>query len=392
MKTNQHQSFEKLKNYCEVEGFKGWDPYDGLNSKVFKAFKLDKVQFFRLAWIQLFKRNPINLRTLMMVPKEYNPKGLGLFLTGYSNLYKADPKEAYLEKIDFLATKLIELKTDGYSGACWGYNFDWQSRAFFLPKETPTVVATTFIASALMDAYEVTKKQTYLDVAISSAEFVVKDLHRTPKKEGFIFSYSPFDDTCVYNASLLGSKLLARIYSYTHDKALLEAARGSVVACAKAQREDGAWIYGEMGIQDWVDSFHTGYNLECISEYQKYTRDTRFRPHIDKGLAYYLENFFLEDGTPKYYDNKTYPIDIHAPAQLVATLTRMGKLQENRELIDRVLDWTIKHMQDDKGYFYYQLKQGVSSKIPYMRWAQAWMFYALSFLKAQDDNKPKDMH
>ena len=62
-------SFNKLKDYCESEDFKGWDPYDGLNSKLFKAFKLDKVQFFRLAWIQLFKRNPVNLRTVTMVPK-----------------------------------------------------------------------------------------------------------------------------------------------------------------------------------------------------------------------------------------------------------------------------------------------------------------------------------
>lgn len=373
-------SFQKLKHYCEIEGFKGWDPYDGLNSKVFKALHMDKVPFFRLAWIQLFKRNPLNLRTMMMVPKEYNPKGLGLFLTGYCNLYQADPKSDYLEKIDFLANKLIELKTPRFSGACWGYNFDWQSRAFFLPKGTPTVVATSFIASALMDAYEITKNSAYLEVALTSAEFVRKDLHRTPKTEGFIFSYSPFDETCVYNASLLGSKLLARIYSYTKEEALLEAAKGSVIACANAQREDGAWIYGELALQSWVDSFHTGYNLECIHEYQRYSGDESFQSHIDKGLRYYLEHFFLEDGTPKYYDNKTYPIDIHAPAQLIATLYRLDALQENKELVDRVLAWTIDHMQDPKeGYFYYQLKQTKSSKIPYMRWAQAWMFYAFSF-------------
>ena len=30
-------SFRLLKEYCENEGFKGWDPYDGLNSKVFQA-------------------------------------------------------------------------------------------------------------------------------------------------------------------------------------------------------------------------------------------------------------------------------------------------------------------------------------------------------------------
>ena len=30
------QSFQKLKTYCEAENFAGWDPYDGLNSKVFQ--------------------------------------------------------------------------------------------------------------------------------------------------------------------------------------------------------------------------------------------------------------------------------------------------------------------------------------------------------------------
>jgi hypothetical protein len=35
-------------------------------------------------------------------------------------------------------------------------------------------------------------------------------------------------------------------------------------------------------------------------------------------------------------------------------------------------------MFNKKGYFYYQLKKGVSSKIPYMRWSNAFMFNALS--------------
>ena len=372
-------SFDKLKNYCESENFKGWDPYDGLNSKVFKFFKMDKVPFFRLAWIQLFKRNPINLRKMMLVPKEHNPKGLGLFLTGYCNLYNKEAKKEYLKKITMLADELINLQTLGFSGACWGYNFDWQSRAFFLKKGTPTVVATSFISSALLDAYDITKDKRYLDVAVSAAGFIVKDLNRTEKKEGFIFAYSPFDNTCVYNASLLGSKILARIYTYTKNEELLKDARASVLACVNAQRKDGAWVYGELGLQSWVDSFHTGYNLECIYSYQKYTKDTSFQENIDRGLKYYLENFFLKDGTPKYYDNKTYPIDVHAPAQFIATLYHLDILKEKKELANKVLDWTINNMQDKKGYFYFQLKKGISSKIPYMRWAEAWMFYAYTF-------------
>ena len=83
-----------------------------------------------------------------------------------------------------------------------------------------------------------------------------------------------------------------------------------------------------------------------------------------------------------------YPIDIHAPAQMVITMSKLGKFKEHKELIDKVLLWTIKNMQYDKGYFYYQINKHFSSKIAYMRWAQAWMFYALStYLKFDEYEK-----
>ena len=41
-------------------------------------------------------------------------------------------------------------------------------------------------------------------------------------------------------------------------------------------------------------------------------------------------------------------------------------------------------MQSGKGYFYYQVNRYFSSKIPYMRWAQAWMFYAFSMYLKQE--------
>ena len=74
------QSLDKLRIYCEAEDFKGWDPYDGLNSTLIKFCPFRHSNFFRLAWIQAFKKCPINLRPLFLVKKDYNPKGLALFL------------------------------------------------------------------------------------------------------------------------------------------------------------------------------------------------------------------------------------------------------------------------------------------------------------------------
>ena len=386
-------SFRFLSLYCESQHFKGWDPYDGLNSKVFQAIPfLKKSALCRLVVIQGFKRCPINLRPLALVPKEYNAKGIGLFLQGYCNLYRAiiaSPElaatlglsDVLLRRINELAALLISLQSQGYSGACWGYNFDWQARRLFLfPKYTPTVVATNFCATALMDAYELTKEQRYLDVALSSAEFVLNDLHRTECNGGFLFSYSPLqgNDT-VFNASLLGSKLLAYCYHYTGNEAYKDAARASVQACCRAQAEDGSWVYGMLPVQSWIDSFHTGYNLDGLIAYQEQTGDDSFRENIERGFDFYIRNFFEEDGCPKYYHNQKYPIDIHCPGQLFVTLYRLGKFDQYRELAEKVLQWTIRNMQDKKGYFYYQLKPGMSSKIPYMRWSNAFMFNALSY-------------
>ncbi len=380
-------SFNQLKAYCVKEDFKGYDPYDGLTSRFFNSLPLiSSNRLVRLAWIQFFKRSPVNLRSLAMVKKEYNPKGLGLFLAGYCNLFQQKPSNENLDKINFLINKLLELKTDGYSGACWGYNFDWQARAFFQPKYTPTVVASTFVANALLDAYQITKDEELIKTAKSTCDFILKDLYRTYDSKGnFSFSYSPLDKSVVFNASLLGSRLLARIYSFTGEEKLLTQAKKSVDFCCDYQKEDGSWVYGTLPFHQWIDNFHTGYNLECIADYMKFTGDYSYEPRVTKGFNYYINTFFTIEGVPKYYNNSIFPIDIHAPAQLVITLIKLQKFKEQKELLDKTLIWTIKNMQSKEGFFYYQINKYFSSRIPYIRWAQSWMFYSLSaYLKFEN--------
>lgn len=373
-------AFKNLIDYCEKESYKGWDPYDGLNSWVIQKTPLGRSRFFRLAWIQLFKRNPINLRPFFGIRKDYNPKGLGLFLIGYCSLYTKTKKKEYLEKIYFLSHHLLKLQTKGYSGACWGYNFDWQARAFFQPKYTPTVVATSFIVEALFQAYKITREIKLIEIATSASHFILKDLNKTyDERGGYTLSYSPLDKTQVFNAGLLGAKTLALIYEHTNEEYLLDEAKKIVSYVCSKQNQDGSWAYGTLSFHQWIDNFHTGYNLECIYIYQKISGDISFQENIDIGLDYYLNNFFTKEGVSKYYNDKTFPVDIHAPAQLLVTLAKMDILEEHKRLAKKVIRWTINNMQSKQGYFYYQKRRFLSSKIPYIRWAQSWMFYALSY-------------
>ena len=384
--TKIHSSLQDLKSACEAQGFKGWDPYDGLNSWLIQKTFLCKSRIFRLAWIQLFKRNPINLRTIFGIKKEYNPKGLGLFLIGYCNLYSKTPNSHYINKIEFLSSKLLELQSTGFSGACWGYNFDWQARAFYQPKFTPTVVATSFIVEALLKSYEITKNDKLLKTAVSSSKFILTDLNKTyDSNENYTLSYSPLDSTQVYNAGLLGAKALALIFKYTAERKLINEAKKIVDYVCSKQNIDGSWHYSSLRYHQWIDNFHTGYNIECIYIYQSISGDNTYQKNISIGLNFYLTQFFSHEGISKYYNDKTYPIDIHSPAQLLVTLAKINKLNPNLELIEKVISWTINNMQSKKGYFYYQKRQFFSSKIPYIRWAQAWMFYSLSYYYLQID-------
>ena len=379
MKDSVLNSFNSLEQYCKKEDFKGWDPYDGLTSKIFNALPiLPNKRISRLIWIQLIKKLPFNLRGILRIEKGYNPKGLALFISGISKISQSRNSDA-IQQINRLCEKVIELQTQGFSGSCWGYNFDWESRAFFQKKFTPTIVVTTYVSNALLDAYEATKNKDYLNLAISSKDFIIKDLKRTYNDNGNLaFSYSPFDSTSVFNASLLGAKLLSRIYTYTNEKELISLAKKAVAYCCDYQNADGSWFYSPLPFHQWIDNFHTGFNLECIYEYGLFAKDDSFEKNFNDGMSYYLKTFFDKEGRSKYYNNSLYPIDIHSPSQLIVTLAKTNLFAKNRKIIDRVVNWTIENMQSPKGYFYFQKRKFYTNKIPFMRWSEGWMFYGLA--------------
>ena len=388
--TSKKEGFTKLMNYCEKESFKGYDPFDGLNSTLFRLLPFTKrSSLIKLIWIQFFKRSPLNFRRILGIQKEYNPKGLGLFLSGYCNLYQINPSKKVLDQINFLIKEINHCKSKGYSGDCWGYNFDWQAKAFFQKEGTPSVVVTSFVGCALIDAYEITKDNNLLETVRSACSFILSDLNRTYDKEGdYSFSYSPADHTQVFNASLLGVRLLCRTYFHTREPHLIKESRKAVSFACKHQQESGAWAYSTLPFHHWIDNFHTGYNLECIYTYQFVSGDKTFQHNLEKGTDYYLNTFFEDSGLPKYYNNNRYPVDMHTTAQLIVTLSKLNLMDENKELADKVLAWSFDNMFNKKeGYFYYTKEKYFMIKIPYMRWTQAWMFLGLTHYLAFDDKK-----
>ena len=173
--------------------------------------------------------------------------------------------------------------------------------------------------------------------------------------------------------------MLVRVYSFTREERLLDYAESAYQFSTQHQLDDGSWFYGEAEIHDWIDSFHTGFNLEALHWYDKSLYKGTYESQIRRGLEFYLDNFFLDDGTPKFYPNSTYPIDIHCSAQALVTLSKLRDYDSHAvSMLEQVLRWTIENMQDPKGFFYFRKGKILKNKIPYIRWGQAWMLRGLT--------------
>jgi hypothetical protein len=138
-----------------------------------------------------------------------------------------------------------------------------------------------------------------------------------------------------------------------------------------------------------VDNFHTGFNLVALHDWIKATRKHEWMPKLKGAYSYFLETFWLENGCPKYYSDSLYPVDIHASAQGIVTCVKLAAIDNrSQDLVKRIALWAINNMQSANGYFYYQKTRYWTNKIPYIRWSQAWMFYALSMLASQNSQTP----
>lgn len=367
-------SFDRAWSWAEARGFSGIDPYDALRSPLLAAGQRILGWPFGIAATQALRRAPINLRPALGIGPAPNPKGLALFLSSAARTGRHSA-------VARLADQLRELQARGWDVACWGYPFPWQARAFFLPANTPTVVATSFVGEAFLDAYALTKDRRHLETAQSASRFVAEKLHRTEDATGVCLSYSPLDRTAVYNASILGARLLVRTAQAAGRQDGLELAESLIRFVLARQRADGSWPYGEASFHRWTDSFHTGFVLGALDVFARATSDAATNRAVARGSTVYAREFFGPQGEPYYFVDRRYPYDVHSASQGVVTLRQLRDRNPSYEaLANRVGEFLIKRFLARDGHFRYQIRRTHTVSIPYMRWSQAWGVRGLSAL------------
>ncbi|MGC2266270.1 MAG: hypothetical protein WA608_05720, partial [Candidatus Acidiferrales bacterium] len=313
------ESIGRLSDWLEKNDYGGYHTCAGWNAKCLRPLTFE-TKFLRTVLQQGVRRFPVNVRPLLGIPKNRSTKGMGYLARGFIRLQQATGDKSWGDKAESALQWLIENESTGYSGACWGNHFDYQSRGFYLPKGVPTIVWTSLIGHAFLDAYDHFKRDNYLQVAASACEHISRDLDTYPEGDSLCISYIPTGKNEIHNANTLGASLLARTYSYTRNESYRSLAQKAIQYTANHQRANGSWYYGEAPNVQWVDNFHTAYVLDCFKYYITATRDDRFQAKLDAGYEYWKSAFFLADGTPRYYDHKTLPIDIQCSSQAIDTL------------------------------------------------------------------------
>lgn len=380
-------SLKQLQTYIESENFKGYDPYDTLNSPL--PFKwLGK--WGPVLAIQFQKRNPFNIRKVLGIKKDYNPKAMGLFLHAYSLQYQQKKDEGTLQKMEFFFTWLLENRTKGYEEYCWGYNFDWASPVKFLEKYSPTIVVSGFISKGVFEYYQATQNPKALEVLKSIGGFTENKLAWTKTEKGDCVSYSTKTVDCCYNANMLGAELYARLFYLTKEEKYKELAHKMTDFTIAYQQEGGHWNYSidlETGKERTQIDFHQGYVLDSIHYVLKYCGENeKYTAALKKGAAYYFKMQFKENGQSIFRVPKEYPVEIHNQSQGIITLTRLSYLSdEYGAFAAKIAKWTTENMQSKKGYFYYKKYPSHTIKTPFMRWSEAWMLLALTELKVADN-------
>lgn len=372
------ESLNKVEAWVEREGYRGYEPFDGLSSWA-RPFLFGNLLGERILQ-QLIRQSPFNLRPLMGVTKKDSTKGRGYMAAGYLLRYRTTGDRQYLDKALNCLDWLDKNKEPKFQDHSWANHFDFSSRGGKYTKHDPIIVWTSLIGHAYVDAFDVTGDKRWLNIAESAGRWIYK-LPREKTDSGDCLSYLSFLQSSIHNANMLGAGLLARVGQRTGNKDFIQVARSAMLYSCSRQRPDGSWWYAEPAKYQWIDNFHTGYNLDSLHHYIEATGDQTWRKNLIDGLAYYKKHFFEADGCPKYYHNRCYPIDIQCAGQSVDTLALFSEIDlECLELAVKVAGWVIANMQDADGHFYYRIYPLIKAKTAMLHWGQGTMYKGLALL------------
>ena len=112
-------------------------------------------------------------------------------------------------------------------------------------------------------------------------------------------SYTPFGEGGVINAAAYRAFLLTSASKVFSNEEYWKIAERNLNFVLENQNPDGSWFYAVDGVRDFIDHFHTCFVMKALAKIHALTGHAACLEALAKGVKYYLENLFDEDGLPK---------------------------------------------------------------------------------------------
>jgi hypothetical protein len=361
--------------------FKGYDPYDGSNSKV---RLINGTKYTRLISTYVNKFSPINMRRLLKIPRSRQNQALAFI--GRAMIYDY---EIYRKEITDISNHLIsESLIEKYGYHAWdAHGFPIQMRNSYHKPGITDVIGNEAVGRFFIELYKKHPDAKYKEICLSIRNsFVNQLLVRTG--DTLFFKYTPEtpESKWCYNASSVAAAYVTVVSRYFNvdedvDFPGIEKTLCDVIL---RQKPGGEWLYSlnfETGYEKPQIDFHQGFILDSLLDYMECTGfEEPFLSAYNRGLDFYYNKQFLPDGRGLYRYPKKYPVNIHNQAQGIVTFSRAGAAGFGDHYFDfarTIAEWTVKNMQDSAGHFYYMKYPFFKNKTPYIRWNDASMAYAM---------------
>lgn len=330
-------------------------------------------------------------RRLFWKPQRF-PIADAHYAMGFALLAQTRDERKYYERAVHFLEALESTRCQSYSRHAWGYPFDWVGIRGTIKEGTPLITTEPYVYEAFSQAFEMDKDETWLQTMKSLACHVSEDYVDTVTSErGSRVSYTPSPESSgggIVNASAYRAFMLTKAALDFSNETYREQAERNLNFVLESQNSDGSWYYAMDGDRTFVDHFHTCFVLKALAKIERLTGNPECTASIERGVAYYVDHLFDQDGLPKPFSRAprltVYRRELYDYAECInlAVLLRgrFPKLDRHLEVV--VEDLLVRWQQPDGSFKSRHLLLGWD-KVPMHRWAQAQLFRSLCLLLGQ---------
>jgi hypothetical protein len=307
------------------------------------------------------------------------------YAMGFAFLYEATGDSSQLENAVHFLTELEKSRGGQFKEYCWGYPFDWVWRGGMIKRQTPLITTTPYVYEAFLHVYQVHPRDEWKLILESIARHAATDIKdfRTSENASSC-SYTPFDEGGVINAAAYRAFLLTSASKVLSKAEYWQIAERNLNFVLETQNSDGSWFYAVDGVRDFIDHFHTCFVMKALAKIYASTGHDACEEALWKGIKYYVENLFDENGLPKPFSKAprltVYKRELYDCAECInLCLLLRDRFPQLEATLEKVVTHILKAWVKRDGSFRSRKLHLGWDNVPMHRWGQSQMFRALAF-------------